>query len=151
MSGSLNKVMLIGNLGRDPEIRSTNDGKQIAVLALATSETWRDKNTKERKTKTEWHKIVVFSEGLVANVIKPYLKKGSKIFIEGMLRTNKWQDNEQKDRYTTAIQLQGFNGVLTLLDSSGANSSTMNSDPISNINESEKNFDYSELDDDIPF
>ncbi len=115
MAGSLNKVMLIGNLGKDPEIRSTQDGREIATLNLATSESWKDKNTGERKEKTEWHRVVIFNEGLV-NVVKNYVKKGSKLFIEGQLQTRKWTDKDGAEKYTTEIVLQNYNGSLTMLD-----------------------------------
>jgi single-strand DNA-binding protein len=116
MAGSVNKVILIGNLGADPEIRRTQDGRPIANLRIATSETWRDKNTGERKEKTEWHRVVVFNEGL-CKVIEQYVKKGSKLYIEGALQTRKWQDKDGQDRYSTEVVLQGFNSVLTMLDS----------------------------------
>lgn len=119
MAGSVNKVILIGNLGRDPEIRSTQDGREIANLAIATSESWKDRNTGERKEKTEWHRVVIFGEGLV-NVVKNYLKKGSKVYVEGQLQTRKWTDQSGQERYTTEVALQGFNGVLTMLDSKGS-------------------------------
>lgn len=115
MAGSLNKVQLIGNLGTDPEIRSTQNGKEIANLSVATTESWKDKQG-NRQDKTEWHKVVVFSEGLV-KVIKSYLKKGSKVYVEGALQTRKWQDKDGKDKYTTEIVLSGFNGTITMLDS----------------------------------
>src|ERR1700742_2021641 len=116
MAGSVNKVILIGNLGRDPEIRSTQDGREIANLAIATSESWKDKNTGERKEKTEWHRVVVFSEGLVS-VVKNYVKKGSKLYIEGALQTRKWTDQSGQEKYTTEVVLQGFGSTLTMLDS----------------------------------
>ncbi|MFA6265222.1 MAG: single-stranded DNA-binding protein [Pseudolabrys sp.] len=115
MAGSVNKVILIGNLGADPEIRRTQDGRPIANLRIATSETWRDKNSGERKEKTEWHRVVVFNEGL-CKVIEQYVKKGSKVYIEGALQTRKWQDKDGQDRYSTEVVLQGFNSVLTMLD-----------------------------------
>ncbi|RDV01112.1 single-stranded DNA-binding protein [Undibacter mobilis] len=115
MAGSVNKVILIGNLGADPEIRRTQDGRPIANLRIATSETWRDKNTGERKEKTEWHRVVVFNEGL-CKVIEQYLKKGAKVYLEGALQTRKWQDKDGQDRYSTEVVLQGFNSVLTMLD-----------------------------------
>ncbi len=115
MSGSLNKVTLIGNLGNDPEIRSTAQGKEFANLSLATTDSWKDQSG-ERQSKTEWHRVTVFNEGLV-RVIKNYLKKGAKVYIEGELRTRKWQDNEGKDRYTTEVVMQGFNGNLIMLGS----------------------------------
>ncbi|MCP5379630.1 MAG: single-stranded DNA-binding protein [Novosphingobium sp.] len=115
MAGSLNKVMLIGNLGADPEIRSFQNGGKVCNLRIATSEQWKDRNTGERQERTEWHNVAVFSEGLV-NVCERYLRKGSKVFIEGQLRTRKWQDQSGNDRYTTEVVLQGFNGTLTMLD-----------------------------------
>jgi single-strand DNA-binding protein len=122
MSGSVNKVILIGNLGADPEIRRTQDGRPIANLRIATSETWRDKATGERREKTEWHRVVIFSEGL-CRVAEQYLKKGSKVYIEGALQTRKWQDQQGQDRYSTEVVLQGFNAVLTMLDGRGAGES----------------------------
>jgi len=116
MSGSINKVILIGNLGADPEIRRTQDGRPIANLRIATSETWRDKNSGERKERTEWHRVVIFSEGL-ARVAVSYLAKGSKVYLEGQLQTRKWQDQSGNDKYSTEIVLQGFTAALTLLDS----------------------------------
>lgn len=115
MAGSVNKVILIGNLGADPEIRRTQDGRPIANLSIATSESWRDKNTGERREKTEWHRVVVFNEGL-CKIIEQYLKKGSKVYLEGALQTRKWTDNNGQDRYSTEVVLQGFNGTLTMLD-----------------------------------
>jgi single-strand DNA-binding protein len=115
MSSSLNKVMLIGNLGDDPEIRSFQNGGRVANLRIATSETWKDKNTGERQERTEWHTVAIFSEGLVS-VAEQYLKKGSKVFIEGQLQTRKWQDQQGNDRYSTEVVLKGFNGTLTMLD-----------------------------------
>lgn len=115
MAGSVNKVILIGNLGRDPEIRSTQDGREIANLAIATSESWKDRNTGERKEKTEWHRVVIFNEGLVS-VVKNYLKKGAKVYIEGQLQTRKWTDKDGQEKYSTEVVLQGFNGSLTMLD-----------------------------------
>lgn len=148
MAGSLNKVTLIGNLGRDPEIRTTNDGKEIASFSIATSDTWKDKVTGERKEKTEWHRIAVFSEGLV-RVIKNYVKKGTKLYIEGQLQTRKWVDNENKERYTTEIVLQAFNSSLILLDSrSGAGD---NQASAAAPQSAAPSFDNSELDDEIPF
>ena len=114
MSGSLNKVILIGNLGNDPEIRNTNDGREIANFSLATSESWKDKVTGEKKEKTEWHRIVCFNEGLV-KIIKEYVKKGTKLYIEGQLQTRKWLDNTNQEKYTTEVVLQGYNANLILL------------------------------------
>lgn len=115
MAGSLNKVMLIGNLGADPEIRSFQNGGKVANLRIATSETWKDRQTGERKEKTEWHTVAIFSEGLVS-VVERYLKKGSKVFVEGKLQTRKWQDQNGQDRYSTEIVIQGLGGTLTMLD-----------------------------------
>jgi len=118
MAGSVNKVILIGNLGADPEIRRTQDGRPIANLRVATSETWRDKATGERKEKTEWHRVVIFNEAL-CKVVEQYLKKGSKVYLEGALQTRKWQDQSGQDRYSTEVVLQGFNSQLTMLDKAG--------------------------------
>ena len=115
MAGSLNKVMLIGNLGADPEIRSFQNGGKVANLRIATSETWKDRNTGERQERTEWHSVAIFSEGLVG-VVERFLKKGSKVYIEGQLQTRKWQDQNGQDRYTTEVVLRGMNGTLTMLD-----------------------------------
>ncbi|MCC0047987.1 MAG: single-stranded DNA-binding protein [Rhodobiaceae bacterium] len=115
MAGSVNKVILIGNLGRDPEIRRTQDGRPIANLRIATSESWRDKATGERRERTEWHTVVIFSEPL-CRIAEQYLRKGSKIYVEGQLQTRKWQDQSGQDRYSTEVVLQGFNSVLTMLD-----------------------------------
>jgi single-strand DNA-binding protein len=115
MAGSVNKVILVGNLGRDPESRSFQNGGKVVELRIATSETWKDRNSGERKERTEWHTVKVFSEGL-ANVAERYLRKGSKVYIEGALQTRKWQDQQGQDRYSTEIILQGFNAVLTMLD-----------------------------------
>jgi single-strand DNA-binding protein len=118
MAGSVNKVILVGNVGRDPEIRSTQDGTKVANLSLATSETWRDKNSGERKERTEWHRVVIFNERLV-DVVEKYVKKGAKLFIEGALQTRKWTDNTGAEKYTTEVVLQRFRGDLTMLDSRG--------------------------------
>jgi single-strand DNA-binding protein len=118
MAGSVNKVILVGNLGADPEIRRTQDGRPVANLRVATSETWRDKATGERREKTEWHRVVIFNEGL-CKVAEQYLKKGSKVYIEGALQTRKWQDQSGQDRYSTEVVLQGFNSQLTMLDRAG--------------------------------
>ena len=115
MAGSVNKVILIGNLGKDPEIRRTQDGRPIANLRIATSENWRDKNSGERREKTEWHSVVIFNEAL-CKVVEQYLKKGAKVYIEGALQTRKWQDQHGQERYSTEVVLQGFNSVLTMLD-----------------------------------
>ncbi|MCO6178324.1 MULTISPECIES: single-stranded DNA-binding protein [Ciceribacter] len=118
MAGSVNKVILIGNLGADPEIRRTQDGRPIANLRIATSESWRDRNTGERKEKTEWHTVVIFNEGL-CKVAEQYLKKGSTVYVEGQLQTRKWQDQNGNDRYSTEVVLQGFNSNLTMLGGRG--------------------------------
>src|SRR5579859_5721323 len=118
MAGSVNKVILIGNLGRDPEIRSTQDGTRIANLSVATSESWRDRNSGERKERTEWHRVVIFNENLV-KVAEQYLKKGSKIYVEGALQTRKWTDQGGAERYSTEVVLQRFRGELTMLDGRG--------------------------------
>ena len=118
MAGSVNKVILIGNVGADPEIRRTQDGRPIANLRIATSEQWRDRNSGERREKTEWHTVVVFNEGL-CKVVEQYVKKGAKLYIEGALQTRKWQDQQGQDRYSTEVVLQGFNSTLTMLDGRG--------------------------------
>ena len=149
MAASLNKVTLIGNLGADPEMRTMSNGKQMCVISLATSERWRDKASGEQKERTEWHRIVIFSEGL-ARIAEQYLRKGSKIYLEGQLQTRKWQDSEtQKDRYTTEVVLQGFNSSLIMLDSRGGGGERQNfknDDAPKDNGGSNKDFD-----DDIPF
>jgi single-strand DNA-binding protein len=122
MAGSVNKVILVGNLGKDPEIRRTQDGRPIANLSVATSESWRDKATGERKEKTEWHRVVIFNEGL-CKIAEQYLKKGAKVYLEGALQTRKWQDQSGADRYSTEVVLQGFNSQLTMLDRAGGGGS----------------------------
>src|SRR5882762_7925894 len=118
MAGSVNKVILVGNLGRDPEIRSTQDGTRIANLSLATSESWRDRNSGERKEKTEWHRVVIFNDNLV-KVAEQYLKKGAKVYVEGALQTRKWTDQSGAEKYSTEVVLQRFRGELTMLDGRG--------------------------------
>ncbi len=115
MAGSVNKVILIGNLGRDPEVRSFQNGGKVCNLRIATSETWKDRNTGERREKTEWHSVAIFQEGLV-RIAEQYLKKGSKVYIEGQLQTRKWQDQSGQDKYSTEVVLQGYGGTLTMLD-----------------------------------
>ena len=128
MAGSVNKVILVGNLGKDPEIRRTQDGRPIANLSIATSETWRDKGTGERKEKTEWHRVVIFNEGL-CKVAEQYLKKGAKVYIEGALQTRKWTDQSGVEKYSTEVVLQGFNSTLTMLDGrSGGGGGSFGSD-----------------------
>ena len=118
MAGSVNKVILVGNLGADPEVRNLPSGGKVVNLSVATSENWKDKNTGERREKTEWHRVVIFSEGL-ARVAESYLRKGSKVYLEGQLQTRKWQDQSGADKYSTEVVLQGFNSNLTLLDGRG--------------------------------
>jgi single-strand DNA-binding protein len=119
MAGSVNKVILVGNLGKDPEIRATQDGKEIASLTLATSDSWKDRNTGERKERTEWHRVVIFNDGLV-NIAKNYLHKGSKVYIEGSLQTRKYTDSSGVEKYSTEVVLQNYNGSLTMLDTKGS-------------------------------
>lgn len=146
MSSSLNKVIIIGNLGRDPEIRTTNDGREIANFSLATTENWKDKATGEKKEKTEWHRVVCFQEGLV-KVIKQFVKKGSKLYIEGQLTTRKWTDKESnQEKYSTEIVMQGFNTKMLMLDSK-AEASNLQQVGISNT----PAFDNNDLNDEIPF
>jgi single-strand DNA-binding protein len=121
MGGSVNKVILIGNLGADPEIRRTQDGRPIAHLRLATTDTWRDKMTGERRERTEWHRVVIFNENL-AKIAEQYLKKGARVYVEGQLQTRKWQDQQGQDRYTTEVVLQGFSCQMTMLDRAGGGS-----------------------------
>jgi single-strand DNA-binding protein len=125
MAGSVNKVILIGNLGADPEVRHTQDGRSICNLRLATTDTWRDKQSGERREKTEWHSVVIFNEQL-GKIAQQYLKKGAKVYIEGQLQTRKWQDNSGNDRYTTEVVLQNYNGQLTMLDGRSGGASGFN-------------------------
>ncbi|WP_319512775.1 single-stranded DNA-binding protein [uncultured Cohaesibacter sp.] len=118
MAGSVNKVILVGNLGADPDIRRTQDGRPICNLSVATSESWKDRNSGERRERTEWHRVVIFNEGL-CRIAEQYLRKGSKVYLEGQLQTRKWQDQSGQDRYSTEVVLQGFNGNLTMLDNRG--------------------------------
>ena len=160
MVGSVNKVILLGNLGRDPDIRSMQSGSKMASFSIATSKRWKDKATQEQRDKTSWHNIVVFGDGLV-DIVEKYVKKGSKIYVEGELQTRKWQDTDGNDKYTTEVVLQGYNCNLTLLDSKGAiNSNTSNSsisaegnNNTSQISNSTNTTDSSkdDLEDDIPF
>ncbi len=161
MAGSVNKVILIGNLGADPEVRHTQDGRPIVNLRIATSESWRDKNTGERREKTEWHRVVIFSEGL-AKIAEQYLKKGSKVYLEGALQTRKWQDKDGNDRYSTEVVLQGFNSTMTMLDSrsegggggggySSGGSSTGGGSGGGGGGGRSEDFSKGELDDEIPF
>ena len=149
MAGSLNKVLLIGRLGADPEIKQMVNGKSVARLSLATSQSWKDKNTGEKKEKTEWHRIVVFNEGLV-NVVQQYLKKGAQVYIEGQLSTRKWKDEKTgQDKYSTEIIIQGFNSSLTMLG--GANQSSISSQDNKQKSDQDVQPSQNELDDDIPF
>ncbi|MEZ5998309.1 MAG: single-stranded DNA-binding protein [Hyphomonas sp.] len=159
MAGSVNKVILVGNVGQDPEVRQFQNGGQVASFCLATSETWKDKNTGERKERTEWHRISVFNEGLV-RVVQNYVKKGSKLYIEGQLETRKWQDKDGQDRYTTEVVLRGFNAVLTMLDSrsDGGGRGASNDDfggysrgGARQMSGPQESFASHDLDDEIPF
>ena len=149
MAGCLNKVLLIGRLGADPEIKQMVNGKSVARLSLATSQTWKDKNTGEKKEKTEWHRIVVFNEGLV-NVVQQYLKKGAQVYVEGQLSSRKWKDEQSgQDKYTTEILIQGYNSSLTMLGSNNQNS-IPSQDAKQNIDDNNI-ASQDNLDDDIPF
>jgi single-strand DNA-binding protein len=165
MAGSLNKVMIIGNLGADPEIRSFQNGGKVCNLRIATSENWKDKNSGERQERTEWHSVAIFSEGLI-NVCEQYLRKGSKVFVEGQLQTRKWQDQSGNDRYSTEVVLRGFNGTLTMLDGAGSgggggkssgggggnwDQGGGNGGGKSSGNAPAGGSNYDDLDDDIPF
>ncbi len=149
---SVNKVILVGNLGQDPEIRSTQDGREIANFSLATSESWKDKNSGEKKEKTEWHRVVVFSQGLIG-VIKNYVKKGTKLYIEGSLQTRKWTDAQGVEKFTTEIVLQNFNSSLQILDSRDKGGSSSYSDNQGSSSNKSRSNDVSveEHDDEIPF
>ena len=152
MAGSLNKVLLIGRIGADPEIKQMVNGKNVARLSLATSQTWKDKNTGEKKEKTEWHRIVVFNEGLV-NVVKQYLKKGAQIYVEGQLSTRKWKDEQSgQDKYSTEIIIQGYNSSLTMLGGgSGGIQNDNTSQAISKNSDDKSQVQQNDLDDEIPF
>ena len=149
MSGSLNKVQIIGRLGADPEIKQMVNGKNVARLSVATSQSWKDKSSGERKEKTEWHRVVIFNEGLV-NIVQQYLKKGANVYLEGQLSTRKWRDEKSgQDKYSTEIVLQGYNSSLTMLG--GGNQNTSTSQVNKNNNDEGSQIEQSELDDDIPF
>ena len=149
MAGSLNKVLLIGRLGADPEIKQMVNGKNVARLSLATSQSWKDKNTGEKKEKTEWHRIVVFNEGLV-NVVKQYLKKGAQIYVEGQISTRKWKDEKSgQDKYSTEVVIQGYNSSLTMLG--GGNSSSLSNQDSTQSIENTSQASQNDLDDEIPF
>jgi single-strand DNA-binding protein len=153
MSGSINKVILVGNLGRDPEVRSTQDGTKIATLSVATSENWKDKNSGERKERTEWHRIVIFNDRL-AEVAEKYLKKGAKVYVEGALQTRKWTDNNGQERYATEVVLQRFRGELTMIDAARTNGAARDDyqDPQTrgSVHPAAR-VPVNDLDDDIPF
>jgi single-strand DNA-binding protein len=154
MSGSVNKVILVGNLGRDPEVRSMQSGDKVCNLSLATSETWKDRNTGERREKTEWHRVVLFDQRLI-EVAERYLKKGSKIFVEGQLQTRKWTDQQGQEKYTTEVVLQRFRGELTMLDTRGGGGG--GGGDYGDMDRGGPQGDYdapaggADLDDDIPF
>ena len=153
MVGSVNKVILLGNLGRDPEIRSMQSGSKMASFSIATSKRWKDRNTQEQKEKTSWHNIVIFGDGLV-NIVENYVKKGSKVYLEGELQTRKWQDQDGNDKYTTEVVLQGYNCNLTLLDS--RNSTNQPSEITQESSIADKNLesqtsDSEDSEEDIPF
>ena len=152
MSGSLNKVQLIGRLGADPEIKQMVNGKNVARLSIATSQSWKDKSTGERKEKTEWHRVVIFNEGLV-NIVQQYLKKGANVYLEGQLSTRKWRDEKSgQDKYSTEIVLQGYNSSLTMLGGKNTlNNSNQISKEKSTLPNDEISQDNSDLDDEIPF
>ncbi|MGH6889854.1 MAG: single-stranded DNA-binding protein [Rhizomicrobium sp.] len=148
MAGSVNKVILVGNLGRDPDVRRTNSGDPVVNLSLATSESWRDKTSGERKEKTEWHRVVIFNEN-IAKVAEQYLRKGAKIYVEGQLQTRKFTDKDGAERYSTEVVLSRFRGELAMLDSRGDNTGA--TPRSSSSTEPPASFDRSEMDDEIPF
>jgi len=150
MAGSVNKVILVGNLGKDPETRRLQSGDPVVNLSIATSESWRDKSSGERKEKTEWHRVVIFNKNL-AEVAEKYLRKGSKVYIEGALQTRKWTDKDGQEKYSTEVVLQNFRGELTMLDTRGEGGSAMSRSGGGSMGEPAGNFDRSELDDEIPF
>ena len=151
MAGSLNKVLLIGRLGADPEVKQMVNGKSVARLSLATSQSWKDKNTGEKKEKTEWHRIVVFNEGLV-NVVQQYLKKGAQIYVEGQLTTRKWKDEQSGlDKYSTEIVIQGYNSSLTMLGGSNSGGGITNDNSQISKNTEDLSQVQNDMDDDIPF
>tara|TARA_Y100001970_G_scaffold37333_1_gene46121 strand:- start:4731 stop:5186 length:456 start_codon:yes stop_codon:yes gene_type:complete len=151
MSGSLNKVQLIGRLGADPEIKQMVNGKNVARLSIATSQSWKDKSTGERKEKTEWHRVVIFNEGLV-NIVQQYLKKGANIYLEGQLTTRKWRDEKSgQDKYSTEVVLQGYNSSLTMLDGKSKSNTSSNNENQSSLPKDDASQDTPDLDDEIPF
>jgi single-strand DNA-binding protein len=150
MAGSVNKVILVGNLGKDPETRRLQSGDPVVNLSIATSESWRDKSSGERKEKTEWHRVVIFNKNL-AEVAEKYLRKGSKVYIEGALQTRKWSDKDGVEKYSTEVVLQNFRGELTMLDTRGEGGSAMTRSSGGGGTSEPGNFDRSEMDDEIPF
>jgi|TARA_B110000211_G_scaffold213240_1_gene253560 single-strand DNA-binding protein len=152
MAGSLNKVLLIGRLGADPEIKQMVNGKNVARLSIATSQSWKDKSSGEKKEKTEWHRVVIFNEGLVS-VVQQYLKKGANVYVEGQLTTRKWKDESSgQDKYSTEIVLQGYNSSLTMLDGRGkTDSSNLVNENKSSLPNEKINQENTDLDDEIPF
>src|SRR3954452_11159571 len=152
MAGSVNKVILVGNLGRDPEVRHTQDGRTIVNLSVATSENWRDKQTGERKEKTEWHRVVIFNENL-GKIAEQYLKKGAKVYVEGQLQTRKYTDKDGAEKYSTEVVIQNFRGELTMLDSRGdSGGDRMERSPaMAGAGEGGRSFQRADLDDEIPF
>lgn len=154
MAGSVNKVILIGNLGADPDVRSLPSGSKVVNLSVATTDSWRDRNSGERRERTEWHRVVIFNEGL-ARIAEQYLRKGSKVYLEGQLQTRKWQDQSGQDRYSTEVVLQGFNSALTMLDGRGGDSEGGFSGPRQSEGRAPSSnapaFESGGIDDDIPF
>jgi single-strand DNA-binding protein len=152
MAGSINKVILVGNLGKDPEVRSTQEGKKIVNLTIATSEAWKDKSTGERKERTEWHRVVIFNEGL-AKVAEQYLEKGSKVYIEGQLQTRKWTDQSGQDKYSTEVVLSAFGGAMVMLSSNGGRADTEDEEAQARSSTTSRATTSSSalIDDEIPF
>ena len=150
MAGSVNKVILVGNLGKDPEVRRMQSGDAVVNFSLATSESWRDKSSGERKEKTEWHRVVIFNKNL-AEVAEKYLRKGSKVYIEGALQTRKWTDKDGNEKYSTEVVIQNFRGELTMLDTKGGEGGGGHGRVSSGAGDAPANFDRSEMDDEIPF
>ncbi|HVV64642.1 MAG TPA: single-stranded DNA-binding protein [Rhizomicrobium sp.] len=150
MAGSVNKVILVGNLGKDPDVRRLQSGDPVVNLSVATSESWRDKASGERKEKTEWHRVVIFNKNL-AEVAEKYLRKGSKVYVEGSLQTRKWTDKDGQERYSTEVVLQNFRGELTMLDSKGEGGGGARGSLGGGAGDAPANFDRSEMDDEIPF
>src|SRR5437868_2216596 len=150
MAGSVNKVILVGNLGKDPETRRMQSGDPVVNLSIATSETWRDKSSGERKEKTEWHRVVIFNKNL-AEVAEKYLRKGSKVYVEGSLQTRKWTDKDGQEKYSTEIVLQNFRGELTMLDSKGEGGGGGGRGSYGGGGDAPASFDRSDMDDEIPF